>query len=51
MNLWAWQFNAAKTQGLGRRVADIEAGVEEPSEKREGEMTEHVSLHTSRSTR
>ena len=26
MRLWAWQFSTAETQGVGRRIAELEAG-------------------------
>jgi hypothetical protein len=43
MNLWAWHFNKAQTIGIGRRVADIEAGMDGDVAKEQGE-TEHVSF-------
>lgn len=33
MNLWAWQFNKAETKGVGRRVADVEHGMETEGDK------------------
>lgn len=42
MNLRAWQFNKAKTVGIGRRVADIEAGVDGEDDKHESEHVGHI---------
>lgn len=42
MNLWAWQFNKAQTTGVGRRVADVEHGMENIDQRKHS--IAHVSV-------
>jgi hypothetical protein len=46
IRLWAWQFKKAETQGVGRPVAELEAGravgLDKDVEKRDGGETEMI---------
>lgn len=42
MGLWAWQFNKAETKGVGRRVADVEHGMEIQGDKPDTTHVRHA---------